>query len=152
MRYGDIPGVNKPVARVVQGSTMIGSDLDEAKSFGLLDQVYELGCNTFDTAHVYSNGNSERIIGRWMQARGLRDNIVIITKGAAHSEDRRRTTPFDIASDLHDSLARLKTDYIDLYLLHRDDPDVPFEPRSEERRVGKECRCRWSRDAVQRKT
>ena len=128
MRYGDIPGVNKPVARVVQGSTMIGSDLDEAKSFGLLDQVYELGCNTFDTAHVYSNGNSERIIGRWMQARGLRDNIVIITKGAAHSEDRRRTTPFDIASDLHDSLARLKTDYIDLYLLHRDDPDVPFEP------------------------
>jgi aryl-alcohol dehydrogenase-like predicted oxidoreductase len=107
---------------------MIGSDLDEAKSFALLDQVYELGCNTIDTAHVYSNGNSERIIGRWMQARGLRDNIVIITKGAAHSEDRRRMTPFDIVSDLHDSLARLKTDYIDLYLLHRDDPDVPFEP------------------------
>ena len=127
MRYGEIPGVNKPVARVVQGSTMIGSDLDEAKSFALLDQVYELGGNTIDTAHVYSNGNSERIIGRWMQARGLRDNIVIITKGAAHSEDRRRMTPFDIASDLHDSLARLKSDYIDLYLLHRDDPDVPFE-------------------------
>lgn len=128
MRYGGIPGVNRPVARVVQGTTMIGSDLDEAKSFALLDQVYELGCHTFDTAHVYSNGNSERIIGRWMQARGLRDNIVIITKGAAHSEDRRRMTPFDIASDLHDSLARLKTDYIDLYLLHRDDPDMPFEP------------------------
>lgn len=128
MRYGRIPGVNKPVARVVQGSTMIGSDLDEAKSFALLDQVYELGCNTLDTAHVYSNGNSERMIGRWMQARGLRDNIVIITKGAAHSEDRRRMTPFDITSDLHDSLARLKSDYIDLYLLHRDDPDVPFEP------------------------
>jgi len=107
---------------------MIGSDLDEAKSFALLDQVYELGGNTIDTAHVYSNGNSERIIGRWMQARGLRDKIVIVTKGAAHSEDRRRMTPFDIASDLHDSLARLKTDYIDLYLLHRDDPDVPFEP------------------------
>lgn len=128
MRYGEIPGVNKPVARVVQGSTMIGSDLDEAKSFALLDQVYELGCNTIDTAHVYSNGNSERLIGRWMQARGLRDNIVIITKGAAHTEDRRRMTPFDIESELHDSLARLKTDYIDLYLLHRDDPDVPFEP------------------------
>jgi aryl-alcohol dehydrogenase-like predicted oxidoreductase len=63
-----------------------------------------------------------------MQARGLREKLVIITKGAAHSEDRRRMTPFDIASDLHDSLARLKTDTIDLYLLHRDDPDVPFEP------------------------
>src|SRR5688500_18747540 len=128
MRYREIPGVSKPVARVVQGTTMIGSDLDEAKSFALLDQVYELGCNTIDTAHVYSGGDSERIIGRWMQARDLREEIVIITKGAAHSEDRRRTTPFDIASDLYDSLTRLQTDYIDLYLLHRDDPDVPVEP------------------------
>jgi aryl-alcohol dehydrogenase-like predicted oxidoreductase len=128
MRYGEIPGLNKPLARIVQGGTMIGSDLDEAQSFALLDQVYALGCNTIDTAHVYSKGNSERIIGRWMQERGLRDKIVIITKGAAHSEDRRRMTPFDIASDLHDSLARLKTDYVDLYLLHRDDPDLPVGP------------------------
>jgi aryl-alcohol dehydrogenase-like predicted oxidoreductase len=128
MRYGEISGVNKPVARVVQGSTMIGSDLDEAQSFALLDQVYELDCNTIDTAHVYSGGESERIIGRWMQARGVRDKLILITKGAAHSEDRRRMTPFDIASDLYDSLARLKTDHIDLYLLHRDDPDAPFEP------------------------
>jgi aryl-alcohol dehydrogenase-like predicted oxidoreductase len=107
---------------------MIGSDLDETESFKLLDQVYELGCNTIDTAHVYGNGDSELIIGKWMQARGLRDKLVLITKGAAHSEDRRRMTPFDIASDLHDSLARLKTDYVDLYLLHRDDPTVPVEP------------------------
>jgi len=128
MRYGAIPGVSKSVSRVVQGTTMIESDLDEVKSFALLDQVYEMGCNTIDTAHVYGGGNSERIIGRWMHARGLREKIVIITKGAAHSEDRRRMTPFDIASDLQDSLARLKTDTIDLYLLHRDDPDVPVEP------------------------
>jgi aryl-alcohol dehydrogenase-like predicted oxidoreductase len=128
MRYGQIPGVNKPVARVVQGGTMLGSDLNEAESFALLDQVYQLGCNTIDTAHVYGGGDSERVIGRWIQARGLREEIVIITKGAAHSQDRRRMTPFDIAADLHDSLARLKTDTIDLYLLHRDDPDVPVEP------------------------
>ena len=128
MKYAGIPGVNKPVSRVIQGSTMLGSDLDEANSFLLLDQVFQLGCSTIDTAHVYSEGDSERIIGRWLQERGLRENIVIITKGAAHSKDRRRMTPFDIASDLHDSLARLKTHYIDLYLLHRDDPDVPVEP------------------------
>jgi aryl-alcohol dehydrogenase-like predicted oxidoreductase len=128
MHYGDIPGVNKPVARVIQGGTMFGGDLDETQSFALLDQVYELGCNTIDTAHVYSGGNSERIIGHWLQTRALREEMVIITKGAAHSRDRRRLTPFDIASDLHDSLARLKTDYIDLYLLHRDDTDVPVEP------------------------
>ena len=128
MRYAEIPGINKPVARVMQGTTMIGSDLDEAESFALLDQVYDMGCNTIDTAHVYCAGDSERLIGRWMQAHRLRDKIVIITKGAAHSEDRRRMTPFDITSDLYDSLARLNTDYIDLYLLHRDDPDMPFEP------------------------
>jgi aryl-alcohol dehydrogenase-like predicted oxidoreductase len=127
MRYGAIPGVKKPVARVIQGSTMIGTDLDEADSFALLDDVYALGCSTIDTAHVYGEGDSERIIGRWLQARGLRDQIVLITKGAAQSEDRRRITPFDIAADLHDSLARLKTDYIDLYLLHRDDTNVPVE-------------------------
>jgi aryl-alcohol dehydrogenase-like predicted oxidoreductase len=128
MRYGKIPGVKKSVSRVIQGGTMIGSDLDEMDSFALLDQVYELGCNTIDTAHVYSNGDSERVIGRWMQERHLREKIVIITKGAAHSKDRRRLTPFDIASDLHDSLARLKTDYIDLYLPHRDDTHMPVEP------------------------
>jgi aryl-alcohol dehydrogenase-like predicted oxidoreductase len=128
MQYAQIPGLSKRVPRVIQGTTMIGSDLNEAQSFALLDQVFEMGCNALDTAHVYSNGESERVIGRWMQARGLRDQIVVITKGAAHSEDRRRMTSFDIAADLYDSLARLKTDHVDLYLLHRDDPASPFEP------------------------
>ncbi len=128
MNYGEIIGIGKSVARIVQGTTMIGSDLNEAESFALLDQVYELGGNTLDTAHVYSGGKSERIIGNWMQTRNLREKMVIITKGGAHSEDRRRMTPFDIAADLFDSLARLKTDHIDLYLLHRDDPDLPVEP------------------------
>ena len=128
MQYGEISGINKPIARIIQGTTMIGSDLNESESFALLDQVYELGGNTLDTAHVYGGGNSERVIGRWQQARRLRDKIVIITKGGAHSEDRRRMTPFDITADLFDSLARLKTDHIDLYLLHRDDPDLPVEP------------------------
>lgn len=127
MKYGEIHGIQKPVARIIQGATMFGSDLDDIQSFALLDQVYELGCNTIDTAHVYSGGNSERTIGRWLHSRRLRDQIVLITKGAAHSEDRRRLTPFDITSDLFDSLARLRTEYIDLYLLHRDDPSTPVE-------------------------
>ena len=128
MIYGEIAGVKKPVARIIQGTTMISSDLNDADSFALLDQVYELGGNTLDTANVYGGGKSERVIGRWLQSRGLRSNMVIITKGGAHSEDRRRMTPFDITADLFDSLTRLKTDHIDLYLLHRDDPDLPVEP------------------------
>ena len=128
MIYGEIEGIKKPIARVVQGTTMLGSDLNEEESFSLLDQVYELGGNTLDTAHVYAGGNSERIIGKWMHSRGLRKKITIITKGGAHSQDRRRMTSFDVTSDLFDSLARLKTDYIDLYLLHRDDTNLPVEP------------------------
>ena len=128
MIYGEIEGIKKQIARVVQGTTMLGSDLNEEESFSLLDQVYELGGNTLDTAHVYAGGNSERIIGKWMHARGLREKMTIITKGGAHSQDRRRMTSFDVTSDLFDSLARLKTDYIDLYLLHRDDTNLPVEP------------------------
>ena len=128
MQYREISGINKPVARIIQGTTMIGSDLNEAESFALLDQVYELGGNTLDTAHVYAGGKSERIIGNWLQARNLRKKMIIITKGGAHSEDRRRMTPFDVTADLFDSLARLKTDHIDLYLLHRDDQNLPVEP------------------------
>ncbi len=127
MQYGTIPGVTKPVARLIQGTVMIGSGkLDY--SFGLLDDILSLGGNTFDAAHVYGNGDNERTLGRWLEARGVREQVVVITKGAHHNQDRRRVTPFDISADLHDSLARLRTDYIDLYLLHRDDPAVPVGP------------------------
>jgi aryl-alcohol dehydrogenase-like predicted oxidoreductase len=127
MHYGQIPGVTKPVARLIQGTVMIGSDkLDY--SFGLLDDILALGGNTFDAAHVYGNGDNERTLGRWIAARGVRDRVVIITKGAHHNQDRQRVTPFDITADVHDSLARLRTEYIDLYLLHRDNPAVPVGP------------------------
>ena len=127
MQYGTIPGITKPVARLIQGTVMIGSSkLDY--SFGLLDDILALGGNTFDAAHVYGNGDNERTLGRWLEARGVRDQVVVITKGAHHNQDRQRVTPFDISADLHDSLARLRIDSIDLYLLHRDDPSVPVGP------------------------
>jgi len=128
MKYSTIPGVTKRVARLAQGTTMLDSGaLDQ--SLALLDGVYALGGNTFDTGHVYRNGDSERTLGRWVQQRGLREEVVIVSKGAHPNADRdRRVTPFDISSDLFDSLARLKTDYIDVYLLHRDDPSQPVGP------------------------
>ncbi|HUS48160.1 MAG TPA: aldo/keto reductase [Phycisphaerae bacterium] len=127
MQYGSVPGVDKPISRLVQGLIMVSTKkLDE--SFALLDEVFETGVNTFDSAHIYGGGDSERVLGRWMEARGLREKVVILTKGAHLNQDRERVTPFDITSDLYDSLARLKTDYIDLYVLHRDDPKVPVGP------------------------
>ncbi|GAB4414984.1 MAG: hypothetical protein Fur0044_09940 [Anaerolineae bacterium] len=127
MEYGHIPGINKPISRLVQGTVMITSDEVE-RSFTLLDEIFELGCTTFDTAHGYGNGDCERTFGRWLDERGLREKVVIIGKGAHHNQDRQRVTPFDITADLFDSLARLRTDFIDLYLLHRDDPTAPVGP------------------------
>ena len=127
MKYGRVAGIDKPVSRLVQGCTGISSR-ELQYSFDLLDGVFALGCNAFDTAQIYGGGDSERTLGRWIRERGLGDKVVVITKGAHPNADRRRVTPFDIASDLHDSLARLKTGAIDLYLLHRDDPDVEVGP------------------------
>ena len=127
MQSGIVPGLDKPVSRLAQGTTMISTaQLD--RGFELLDAVLAHGCNAIDTAHVYANGDSERALGRWLEARGNRDQVVVISKGAHHNADRKRVTPFDISADLYDSLARLKTDFIDIYLLHRDDESKPVGP------------------------
>ncbi|MBC8170086.1 MAG: aldo/keto reductase, partial [Anaerolineae bacterium] len=119
MQYGTVPGIDKPISRLVQGTLMVNSkEMDTG--FALLDDVLALGGNTFDTAHVYGAGDNERTFGRWIRERGVREQIVLIGKGAHSSADRQRVTPFDITADLHDSLARFGTEYIDLYLLHRD--------------------------------
>jgi aryl-alcohol dehydrogenase-like predicted oxidoreductase len=122
-----IAGVSKPISRLVLG-TMIINTKEKDKSFQLLDDAFSLGCTTLDCAHVYGGGDSERAVGRWMQERKNREQVVILTKGAHPNGDRKRVTPFDITADLMDSLARLKTGYIDIYLLHRDDLDVPVGP------------------------
>lgn len=127
MEYGHIPGVGKPISRLVQGTLGIDAEhLDEG--YALLDLIRAEGCNAFDTAHVYHKGANERIVGRWIRERGIRDQIVLIGKGAHHNEDRSRVTPFDIEADLHDAFARFGFDYIDIYLLHRDDPRVEVGP------------------------
>lgn len=127
MQYGTIPGIAKPVSRLVQGSIMISSS-NVPECFYLLDSILDMGCNTFDTAHVYGSGDNERTFGRWLRERGNRDKVNIIGKGAHLSQDRKRVTPWDITSDIYDSLARFKIDHIDIYLLHRDDPDFPVGP------------------------
>lgn len=99
MDYGSVPGVDKPVSRLVQGTVMVGSgDLDY--SFRLLDEALELGINTFDTAHIYGGGDNERTVGAWVNSRGVREKVVLIGKGAHFNPDRQRVTPWDITSDL----------------------------------------------------
>ena len=127
MRYGRLRGVGTPVSTLVQGTVMLPGE-NEAQTHALLDGVLELGCNTFDTAHEYADGEAERSFGRWIASRGNRDRVVIIGKGAHHNADRKCVTPYDISAHLHDSLARMKIDSIDLYMLHRDDPSQSVGP------------------------
>ncbi len=126
MKYGQISSVEKPVARIVQGTTVL-DPADPVASFAFLDAVFEQGGTTFDAAQSYLQGDAERMLGRWMAERGNHDQVLVITKGCHHTVDRQRVTPYDLTADLHDSLARLGVERIDLYLLHRDNPDVPVE-------------------------
>lgn len=127
MKYGTIPGVTKPVSRLVQGTANTVFDPSKPdQAFALLDMAMEYGINTFDTAHVYGEGN-ETMLGNWVRERGVRDQVVILAKGA-HPYGHNRVTPEDIESDLTESLRRQRSDYFDLYVLHRDDPAVPVGP------------------------
>lgn len=127
MRYLRFPALGQDLSRLVLGTVEFDSfqpsQIDELMSAWL-----DVGGNIVDCAHVYGNGQSERALGRWLAERGARDRVFLLTKGAHHNQDRRRVTPEDIVSDLRDSLARLRTEVIDLYLLHRDDPAQPVGP------------------------
>lgn len=127
MRFGKVKGLDKDVSRLVLGTDYMTTERLE-DNFAVLDTAKELGYNALDTAHVYGGGDGERVIGRWMESRGNREEVVVLTKGAHHNGDRKRVTPYDIGSDLMDSLARLRTDYVDIYVLHRDDPSLPVGP------------------------
>ncbi|NLB43123.1 MAG: aldo/keto reductase [Clostridiales bacterium] len=120
-----VANVNKPLSKLVFGTALKlmteGGDANQ-----LLDQVMAMGVNVFDTAADY--GDSEASLGNWVTARENRNKIVVITKGANTSRWRRRLTVHDIVSDFMTSLAKLQTDYVDIYFLHRDDPTVSVGP------------------------
>ncbi len=128
MQFGNIPGINKPISRLVQGTLMLQA-ADGTPGFDLLDSIFELGCNTFDTGRSYLGGRNEVLVGQWVRERGIRDQLVIIGKIVHPSkEDPRRVTPDNITSDLMKSLEAFQFDYIDLLLLHRDDESKPVGP------------------------
>ena len=95
MQYARVPRIDKPISLLVQGTVPLDPS-DMGKSFALLDDVYAVGCNTFDTARVYGGGDRERLLGRWIKERDLREEVVVLTKHAHPNADRDRVTPFDI--------------------------------------------------------
>lgn len=115
------------------GGNVFGWTLDEAKSFELLDAFVEEGFNFIDTADMYSywvdggaGGQSETIIGKWMKARGNRNQIIVATKvGGPTGVNEVDASRKHILASVEKSLQRLQTDYIDLYYLHYDDEKTP---------------------------
>lgn len=127
MRYVTLPVVDLRLSQLVLGTATLSQD--DAQAAALLDAFFALGGNSIDTAHSYGRGASERTIGRWMQERGNRAAVTLIDKGCHPlRHDQPRVTPDAIRADLAESLERLQSDYIDLYLLHRDDEQMPVGP------------------------
>ena len=113
-----IPGLTKQASVVATG-------FEDFRTFSsasiLLDAFFEAGGNLYDTAYVYGAGATEKLFGEWHTNRGVREEVVLIGKGA-HSP---LCYPDVIGKQLDQSLDRLKTDYVDIYFMHRDNLDVP---------------------------
>ncbi|MDR1280092.1 MAG: aldo/keto reductase [Opitutaceae bacterium] len=113
-----LPGVEKSVSRLVMGCD---NQRTMPHAAAMWDDFFERGGNAFDTGYIYGGGLMEKLLGQWIRHRGVRDQVAILAKGA-HTPD---CTPEGITRQLEISLDRLQTGYTDVYLMHRDNPDVP---------------------------
>lgn len=134
MKYKNLNRTDLSVSALCLGTVNYGTSMTVNESKRQLSQFVEMGGNFVDTAHIYGDwepgltARSERAIGKWIQETGQREKIVLATKGAHPDWGKMeipRVWPKDIEKDLHESLEFLNTDYIDIYFLHRDDPNVP---------------------------
>jgi aryl-alcohol dehydrogenase-like predicted oxidoreductase/predicted dehydrogenase len=134
MVYGEIPGVGKKVSRLVMG---VDNQQDLAHASSIFDHFVSQGGNTFDTGWLYGDGEMEARFGRWIANRGIRDDVVVITKGA-HTP---HCDPESLTRQLLESLDRQGTDHADIYMMHRDNTDVPVgefvDVLDEHRRAGR---------------
>ncbi len=133
MRKVSLPGIEREVSRMCLGTVNFGVTLDQDAVCDRLEEFQSMGGNFVDTAHVYSNwlpgpsSRSEKMLGKALKAYD-RSRWIISTKGAHFDfacPDISRVTPENIVKDLTESLDHLETDYVDLYFLHRDNPEVP---------------------------
>ncbi len=118
MRTRKLPGIAREASVICLG----GANLETFPQTAILcDAFYEAGGNVLDSAWLYGGGKCDKLFGQWMDSRGVRKEMTLIGKGA-HSP---LVYPDVIARQLTESLDRLKTDFIDVYFMHRDNPEVP---------------------------
>ena len=126
-----IKGLEKELAPIMVGTSSalftdettpwIPTNLTKDEQFAVVDELWDMGLNCFDCAAGYG----EKMLGEYLKSRGRENDAVILTKGCHPNFYRKRVTSFDLLSDFHDSLAKLNGEYIDIYMLHRDNEEVP---------------------------
>lgn len=148
MKYLKLPETDLNISQIALGSAEFGVDaqypgmkaVPTKDAFRQMDEFLDMGGNFIDTAHVYSDwipgefGRSEKCIGKWLTERKSRDKVYIATKGGIDFTNHEGLygPPIDLSkkeidNDIEESLANLKTDYIDFYWLHRDEPQRSVE-------------------------
>jgi aryl-alcohol dehydrogenase-like predicted oxidoreductase len=121
---------HRPIHRIVFGTAALST---AENPMSILDSAYEKGFRRFDLARTYGAGASERIFGEWMEQRGIdRSELNIITKGGMGKDkygdpNRPLLTRGGFHEEFAASLEVIKTDTVDLYMYHRDDPRIPAE-------------------------
>lgn len=123
------------VAPFALGTNVFGWTVDESTGFKLLDAFVDAGFNLIDTADIYpkwapgcESGESEALIGKWLARSGRRNSVIIATKvGIEMASGSKGLSKAHVLRSAEDSLRRLRTDYIDLYQSHKDDPETPLE-------------------------
>jgi len=116
------------VSRICLGTNNFGGQISENDSIAIVNKALDCGINVIDTADVYTGGRSEEIIG--MAVKSRRDEVIIATKvgfGGGQAPNRGGLSRKHILSQVEHSLKGLQTDFIDLYYLHRFDPETPLE-------------------------
>lgn len=119
MPYRTIPGLPIPASQIALGTDVRYGVLPLPGMAVIYDTFFRNGGNLYDTAHIYQNGLSEQVLGQWIKMRDIREQVCILGKGA-HTP---WTNPTDMGIQILESLERLQTDYIDLYMMHRDNLD-----------------------------
>ncbi|MEV7091010.1 aldo/keto reductase [Streptomyces sp. NPDC093085] len=123
-----LPGLHRPLSRLVLGTMTFGDTVDRAGAAAMLDTALDAGITGVDTANGYAGGESERILATLLP--GRRDRIVLATKAGIPHPDQGGHAPLSAAgmrAALEGSLRRLATDHVDLFYLHQPDRSTPVE-------------------------
>jgi aryl-alcohol dehydrogenase-like predicted oxidoreductase len=130
MEYRSLGRTGVKISTLCLGSDNFGNPTSESESIAIINRALDAGINLIDTSNSYANGESERIIGRALEHSGRRQQVLIATKAhypVGPGPNDRGNSRLHLLSACEQSLRRLKTDYIDLYQLHRPSFDIPID-------------------------